>query len=339
MAVAKEVTLLTGFLGAGKTTLLNCIIAKKAEVRFAVVENEIGAENIDAELIVNTALPISELQNGCLCCSLSEDIFDVLNQLWDQRESWDHLIIEATGIADPANIAHPFLTNSNVRKGFLLKRVICVVDAELVEDQLREIPESISQIAFSDIILINKIEQVSPAYIRSLEQLLRRLNPFAVILSKPQTGFNVNTLFTYERFEDDLQARVEPIGASKRFSLVPGKPVEAKSGLMVSSHIRHDHSDIETIVLKYREPFELNHLQHRVNVFLILQSAGVYRIKGVIHVKGYPDKIILQTVGKSVAVHQGKTWETGEVRESKIVVIGKNLKVEAFDKMFKASLI
>jgi len=338
MAGAKEVTLLTGFLGAGKTTLLNCIIAKKTELRFAVIENEIGAENIDAELIVNTALPISELQNGCLCCSLSEDIFEVLNQLWDQRESWDHLIIEATGIADPANIAHPFLTNSNVRKGFLLKRVICVVDAELVEDQLREIPESISQIAFSDIILINKIEQVSPAYISSLEQLLRRLNPFAVILSKPQIGFNVNTLFTYERFEDDLLARVEPIGVSKRYSLMPGKPAEAKSGLMVSSHIRHDHSDIETIVLKYKEPFELSRLQHRVNVFLILQSAGVYRIKGVIHVKGYPDKIILQTVGKSVAVHPGKTWETGEIRESKIVVIGRNLKAEAFDKMFKSGL-
>nr|WP_199082632.1 GTP-binding protein [Pedobacter sp. ASV19] len=339
MAGAKEVTLLTGFLGAGKTTLLNRIIAKKTEVRFAVIENEVGAENIDAELIVNTAIPISELQNGCLCCSLSEDIFEVLNQLWDQRVSWDHLIIEATGIADPANIAHPFLTNSNVRKGFLLKHVICVVDAELVEDQLREIPESICQIAFSDIILINKIEQVSPAYIKSLEQLLRSLNPFAVILSKPQIGFNVNTLFSFERFEGDLQTPVEQNSASKRFSFVPGKSVPVKSGLMVSSHIRHDHSDIETIVLKYSEPFDLSHLQHRVNVFLILQSAGVYRIKGVLNIKEHPEKMILQTVGKSVAVHPGKVWELGERRESKIVIIGKNLKAEAFDKMFKASLI
>ncbi|PTS97269.1 GTP-binding protein [Pedobacter sp. HMWF019] len=303
MAGVKEVTLLTGFLGAGKTTLLNCIISEKTEVRFAVIENEIGVENIDTELIANTAIPISELQNGCLCCSLNEDIFEVLNHLWDQRNSWDHLIIEATGIADPANIAHPFLINSNVRKGFLLKRVICVVDAELVEDQLREIPESICQIAFSDIILINKIEQVSTAYIKSLEQLLRSLNPFAVILSKPQIGFNVDTLFTYERFEGDHQAPVEQIGAGKRFSLVPGKSVPAKSGLMVSSHIRHNHSDIETIVLRYSEPFDLIHLQHRVNVFLILQSAGVYRIKGILNVNGGPNKMILQTVGKTVAVH------------------------------------
>lgn len=338
MAGAKEVTLLTGFLGAGKTTLLNQIITEKTEVRFAVIENEIGAENVDAELIVQTSVPISELQNGCLCCSLSEDIFEVLNQLWDQRNSWDHLIIEATGIADPANIAHPFLTNTNVRKGFFLKRVICVVDAELVEDQLRKIPESISQIAFSDIILINKIEKVSPAYISSLEQLLRGLNPFAIIISKPQTAFDVNELFAYERFEGDLKTSAQQIGTGKRFSLVPGKSTASKSALMDSSHIRHDHSDIETIVLKYSEAFDLSHLQHRVNVFLILQSAGVYRIKGIINTKGYPDKMILQTVGKSVAVHPGKAWEPGGKRESKIVIIGKNLKAEAFDKMFKASL-
>lgn len=338
MTGAKEVTLLTGFLGAGKTTLLNQIITDKRGSRFAVIENEIGAENIDAQLIVNTAIPISELQNGCLCCSLNEDIFEVLNQLWDQRDAWDHLIIEATGVADPANIAHPFLTNSNVRKGFLLKRVICVVDAELIEDQLLEIPESICQVAFSDIILINKIEQVSPPYIRCLEQLLRRMNPFAVIISSPKIGLDIDSLFMFERFEDNLLKPVEEITTHKRFSVIPGKSFSAGSGPLASSHVRHDHSEVETMVLKYSEPFDLARFQHRLHVFLILQSAGVYRIKGILNVQGNPDKMILQTVGKSVAVQTGKTWKTGEDKESKIVIIGKKLKFEAFDKMFKTSL-
>jgi G3E family GTPase len=130
----KEVSILTGFLGSGKTTLVNAIISGKAKTRFAIIENEIGEESIDAELLIKRDDNIVELNNGCLCCTLNDNLYDILNQLWLRKSSWDQLLIEATGIADPANIARPFLTNESVQESFQLKMVKCVVDSDLIDE-------------------------------------------------------------------------------------------------------------------------------------------------------------------------------------------------------------
>ncbi|HEY0177640.1 MAG TPA: GTP-binding protein, partial [Pedobacter sp.] len=305
---AKEVTILTGFLGAGKTTVLNAVIAKKKETRFTIIENEIGEESIDAGLILKGEDDIIELNNGCLCCSLNDNLYDLLNSLWERRDSWDHLIIEATGIADPANIAHPFLTSDQVKRIYDLKRVICIVDAELIEDQLKERPEAIKQIAFSDIILLNKVEQVSPAYANELQAILKTINPFAEILVASKLDFQIRQLFARERFANFYSNPKTAVTPKGMFSL--GSSTAGQQPLMASgtSHNRHEHSDIETILLKYKESMNAHELEHRMMVFLIAQSANVYRIKGIIYSHLFESRLVLQTVGKSLAITLGETW-------------------------------
>lgn len=335
---AKEVTLLTGFLGAGKTTILNAIISRKKDTRFAIIENEIGEESIDAGLIIKGEDDIMELNNGCLCCTLNDNLYELLNSLWDRRESWDHLIIEATGIADPANIAHPFLTNDNVRKGFHLKRVICVVDAEQIEDQLKDRAEAIQQIAFSDIILLNKVEKISENYVQELQAILKTINPFAETMVVNENDFQVRKMFDRERFAN-FYSNPKPVQTPRgMFSLGNAATGTQPVVAIDASHNRHQHSDIETILLKYKESMDIEELEHRMMVFLIAQSSNVYRIKGIIYSHEFESRIILQTVGKSLAITLGEMWLPDEIRETKIVVIGKQLKIYGFDKMFRTCL-
>jgi len=338
MHIKKEVTLLTGFLGAGKTTVLNAIISAKKDTRFAVIENELGAESIDAALIVKSEDDIMELNNGCLCCSLNDHLYDLLNGLWERKDSWDHLVIEATGIADPANIAHPFLTSEQIKRSYLLKRVICVVDSELIEDQLKGHPEAIKQIAFSDVILLNKIEQLNENSMKELQAILKTVNPFAEVFVASGQDFQVHKMFAGERFTEfhsNLKPAISPKGV---FSL--GNGISKGISLMASaaSHNKHVHSDIETILLKYKESMDIEKLEHRMMVFLIAQSANVHRVKAIIYSHALQSRIILQTVGKSIAITLGEMWLPDEVKESRIVIIGKMLKVYGFDKMFSSCL-
>lgn len=334
----REVSILTGFLGAGKTTLLNEIISKKVKTRFAIIENEIGEESIDAELLIKGDDNIVELNNGCLCCTLNDNLYEILNQLWLRKSSWDHLVIEATGIADPANIARPFLTNASVQESFHLKRVICVVDAELIEDQLKETEVAIQQIAFSDVILLNKSEKVAEAYLKQLQAILKTLNPFAEILVTLENDFRIDTLFNRARFSN-FYSNPKPFLTPKgMFNLMPAETTETPKFGLGNSHRKHQHSDIETILLRYTEDMDIEAIQHRMMVFLLTQSIGVYRIKGILFNKNYENRVILQTVGKGMSVTTGHPWEEGDKRESKIVIIGKRLSIYGFDRMFRSCL-
>src|ERR1700754_303865 len=180
---AKPVTILTGFLGAGKTTFLNALIAYKKGYKLAVIENEFGQEGIDGELVIRTDDNLFELNNGCLCFTLNEDFYSLLEVLWNGKDEFDELVIETTGIANPASVAAPFLTNASVPYYYKLKRVICLVDARNVEQQLRETEEARNQISFSDILLITKTDMVEGDKLADLEKLLRAINPFAVVPS------------------------------------------------------------------------------------------------------------------------------------------------------------
>ncbi|NQX41079.1 GTPase, G3E family [Pedobacter steynii] len=334
----KEVSILTGFLGSGKTTLVNAIISGRAKTRFAIIENEIGEESIDAELLIKGDDNIVELNNGCLCCTLNDNLYDILNQLWLRKSSWDQLLIEATGIADPANIARPFLTNESVQESFQLKRVICVVDAELIEDQLKETEVAIQQIAFSDVILLNKSEKVSSAYLRELQAILKTLNPFAEILVALENDFKIDILFNRERFAN-FYSNPKPFLTPKgMFNLIPAESEAIPQFGLGSAHRQHQHSGIETILLRYPENMNIEAIQHRMMVFLLTQSIGVYRIKGILFNANYPERVILQTVGKGMSVSKGHPWLEGDKKENKIVIIGKRLSLYGFDRMFRSCL-
>ena len=207
--MSKPVTILTGFLGAGKTTFLNQAISERPEIRYAIVENEFGKEGIDGELIIKPDNEIFELNNGCLCCSLNDGIYDILNELSLKTDQFDELIIETTGIADPAAVASPFFSHSEIKKDFPVKRVICLVDTELIEDQLIETDEAIKQIAFSDIILLNKTSNVNPEYLTKIEEKLLGINPFLKVFTEKDMIFPVKEIFNTER-DLDIEFKMKP---------------------------------------------------------------------------------------------------------------------------------
>jgi G3E family GTPase len=323
----KRVTILTGFLGSGKTTFLNAVLAFRKSTRFAIVENEFGEEGIDSELILRSEDDIVEMNNGCLCCTLNDNLYDILNQFHLRRDEFDELIIESTGIADPAGIALPFYTHPAIIKAFPLKRVICLVDAELLEDQLQDAEEVVKQIAFSDILLINKCDRVSPEYHSKLKDILKKLNPFATIFSGSKDNYPIKEIFETERAVSEEAAF---LAADQ--SLESEMPVSAPH-----HHHHHHHGDITSLTFRFAEPFDLDALYNRLYVFLQLQASHVYRVKGIIYGSGQDHKYVFQSVGSNLNYSQGNAWGAEE-RISRIVFIGKNLEAKGYEKMLRQCL-
>jgi G3E family GTPase len=314
--MSKPVTILTGFLGSGKTTFLNQVLEQKGETRFAIVENEFGEAGIDGELIIKPDNEIFELSNGCLCCSLNEGIYDILNELSQKTEQFDELIIETTGIADPANVANPFFSNSEIKKDFPVKRIVCLVDVELIEYQLIETEEAIKQLAFSDIILLNKTSKVSEVYLDELKHKLLSINPFIKFFEEKGMIFPVKEIFDTVR---DADLKIEEN---------ENKP---------HSH-EHKHGKIKSFTFRFQEPFNDKELQMRLFGYLVFEAKGLYRIKGIINAKDVNHRLILQSVGQSLSISGGKPWETDEIRESKIVFIGKDLDKAFFEGLLQGCL-
>lgn len=335
---AKPVTILTGFLGAGKTTLLNEIIASRKDTRFAIVENEIGEEGIDGDLVVQSDENIIEMNNGCLCCTLNESLLDILTEFHKREAEWDEMVIEATGIADPSGIAFPFLKVPAIRRDYHLQRTVCLVDAELVEDRLRDTEEAAQQIAFSDILLINKTDQAKPEDVERIRKVLKGINPIAEVLVGHKGNYPLDEIFSYTQLERDSSITVDD--EKPTFSYHPGDTTFGKGAHLHPGHghHQHKHSLIDSYSFRFDEPFELEKLGYRLNVFLIFQSKGVYRIKGIVNDPERPYKIIIQSVGKNLSALPGEPWKEGEKRVSRFVVIGRDLKALGLEKMLREGM-
>jgi len=329
--MAKPVTILTGFLGAGKTTFLNATLTQKSNIKFAIIENEFGEEGIDGELIVQVKDDLVELSNGCLCCTLNENLYDILNDLHGRQDTFDELIIETTGIADPAGVAVVFMSDPGVAKAFDLKRVVCLVDAELVEDQLRDTAEAIKQISFSDVILLNKTENVSPEYVQQLKTMLEGLNPFAKIFVGNKNQYPIDEIFALER---DQEFKNEPKKEEKHEHQHDHTCKHDHN----HHHAHHAHGDIVSLSFRFSEPFDLHELHHRLTVFLLFQAKDVYRVKGIVWGYDKSQKAIVQSVGKSLSIEGGREWAADEARISRVVFIGKMLKPAGFEKMLRQCL-
>jgi G3E family GTPase len=315
-AQAKPVTIITGFLGAGKTTFLNALIAYKKDLRLAVIENEFGQEGIDGELVICADDNLFELNNGCLCCTLNEDFYSLLEVLWNGKDEFDELVIETTGIANPASVAAPFLTDANVPYYYKLKRVICLVDARNIEQQLRETDEARNQISFSDILLITKADMVTVEQLAHIEKILRGINPLAVVLSGHRDHYPFAEIYQASR-EAVIEVK-PPKVANRNFTLQ-----------------RHQHEDLVSLSFNFTEAFDLQLLSHRLTVFLNFQAKDVYRVKGIFNIYDQPQRIIIQSVMNDLAVAAGNAWVNTDERCSRIVFIGKNLEPPGFEKMLK----
>ena len=324
----KKTTILTGFLGTGKTTYLNHLLKTNPNTKYAIIENEFGEQSIDGDIIIQATDNIVEMNNGCLCCSLNEGLYDLLSDLHLRKDEFDELIIEATGVADPAGIAEPFLTHPAVKKTFELVNTICLVDAELVEDQLEETEEARKQIAFSDVLLINKSDLVSANYIETLKKILSGINPLAKILIKMNGKFPIPTSNKNSLKQPHLETDHEVEHHHQHDSC------EHHHHKAVST-VSHQHTDIVTHSFVFNEVFDADLLYRQLFVLLTVQGKNIYRFKGVFHALDNPNKIVIQSVGKRLGIEELNEWQQQEEKQSKFVFIGKDINPEGFRKLLE----
>jgi G3E family GTPase len=313
----KPVTIITGFLGAGKTTFLNALLTQNAKGKYAIIENEFGKESIDGELVVEVADSVFEMSSGCLCCSLNEDLVELLISLSGKAVNFEELIIETTGIADPASVGVPFLVDPLVTRYYELQRVVCVVDAQNIVYELASTEEARKQISFSDILLISKTDLITAEELEDTKNLLYKINPFATVLAITDGTYPIDEIMNFER-------NVEQVTVNEDTS--------------VSKHKEHHHHSLSSLTLLFDDPFDLPKLHHTLMIFLAAQAKDIYRVKGIVYAQDEDRKVIVQSVAQYLSLSHGKHWEDDEIKRSRIVFIGKNLKSKGFERLLRQCL-
>ena len=312
------VTILSGFLGTGKTTFLNHILTENPKTRYAIIENEFGEQGIDNELIIRPEETIVELNNGCLCCTLHDNLYDILNELHDRRSEIDEIIIEATGVADPSGLAQPFISHPLIKKTFPLASIICLVDAELMFDHLAHTEEAINQISFSDILLINKTDTVDDEQVNRVRKKLQQLNPLAKIYQGSKKQFPT---IDFQRSNDKLESLLTSSDTNHQQDNSSAFPVSKPH----THHHHHHTDDINSQTFIFEQPFDLKKLYQSLFVYLTFQSVGLFRIKGLLSIQNDQKQYVIQSVGKRLEIQEKRNWKPNEKRSSILVFIGKNL--------------
>lgn len=311
------VQLITGFLGSGKTTFLNHLIQERPHERLFVIENEVGKINVDCELVMNGEEDIAGLTAGCLCCSLYDELLDVLEEVSARREEFDRLVIETTGVADPSSIIQTFLGNRMVERVFELQQVICLADAAYVEENLKATDEARRQLVSADVVLLNKCDQVLPSEVNRLLHTLKGIHPTATVFRGEQGVFPIDEILEVKPFHDERTSRIE--------SVTPDGS--------------HRHNDITTFTLSFDRPFRLESLAHELVRLAKLYRHQVYRIKGIIAVNHTPTRVVIQSVRDSFILTDGPSWGSEAEKVSQIVFIGKDVKKAAIQKLLERHLV
>jgi len=308
------VTVITGFLGAGKTSLLNQLIKKHDDKKFVIIENEFGEENIDSELVANIKNEnLFELSNGCICCNLNTELFLVLESLIKNNHSFNHLLIETTGIADPSNILASFISDPGIKEKFDLDSVICLVDAANAEQDLKNEDVLNKQIAVSDTLILNKTDLSNENAINNLYSKIKTINPTATIHQSVNSKVEANLLDVYAYDPKNIYQFLFSFNGNKR------------------NDNQHDHK-IENYCFKSALPFNQMKLGSWLDAFLQFNSDTIYRVKGILNIAGMKNRILLQSVHTEIQATVGRPWEDHEVPESKLVIIGKDLNTEIIGK-------
>jgi G3E family GTPase len=304
------VTILTGFLGSGKTTVLNRILRESHGQRIAVIENEFGEANIDSELLVrDDDQQIVEMNNGCICCTVRGDLVRILGELADKRKKrqvqFDRVIIETTGLADPAPVAQTFFVDDDIGQSYLLDAIVTMVDAKHAMAQFDEHHEAQEQVGFADRILISKSELLTPAELTALKQRLVQINPHAPI----KIAF-----FGAAPLEELLDIRGFNLNAI----------LEIDPGFLTNVSAAHD-DHVSSFVFRSERPFNMERLDEFLNAIVQVYGPQLMRYKGLLWVAGVEERVVLQGVHLRMDTDLGALWRKGAVRESCLVFIGKSL--------------
>jgi len=315
------VTVLTGFLGSGKTTLLNHILNDQTHgMKFAIIENEFGEVGVDENILSeNMNEEVIEVMNGCICCTVRGDLVQALKKLYKRVDQFDGVIIETTGLADPAPVVQTFFVDEDIQMKYRLDAVITVVDAKHIISRIKEEKpegvenESVEQIAFADKVLLNKIDLVpDDKELTNIEAEIKKLNPAVKVVRTQQSKINPKDLLNIQAFELDRVLEFEP-----DFLDEDGEHMHDETVTSVACKVKGD-------------PVNVNLMQRWIQRLVTEDGANLYRYKGVLAVKGMDQKFVFQGVGMifSGGFDERKWTEPESERESRFVFIGKNLNHE-----------
>jgi len=309
------VTLLSGFLGSGKTTLLNYILKQNHGKRIAVIENEFGEIGIDSEFVIGAEDDIFEMSNGCICCSIRGDLIKTLNRLLEKQKTFDSIIIESTGLASSGPIAQAFLVDDELSQTLILDGIIAIVDSKHILNSLNETEVACEQIAFANVILLNKMDLVSNNELVDLEKKVRQINPTAKIFCTSNAKIDLQEVLDIRGF--DINNVPEEISYLSQKQ----EPTEG----------------ISSVSLTFQEYVDPNLLNHWLQMLFLTEGMSIFRGKGILNVENSTDRYLFQSVYMMFEGRFDKPWGD-EIPENKIVFIGQNLNAQRLEKSLKNAM-
>src|SRR5438477_3217591 len=303
------VTVLTGYLGAGKTTLLNRILSEPHGKKYAVIVNEFGEIGIDNDLVVGADEEVFEMNNGCVCCTVRGDLIRILDGLLKRRDQFDGILLETTGLADPAPVAQTFFLDDTVGGRTVLDAVVTVGDAKWLKERLKDAPEAKSQIGFADIILLNKTDLVTTEQLRDVELRIRAINPYAKIYRTTRCDVPIGTLLGQGAFDLQRILEIEP-------EFLGGDHGHDHHGDHDEDHhhhnggLKHYHDeDMQSLSLKSDEPLDPEKFLPWVNDLVAREGPKILRCKGILSFKGDPQRFVLQGVHMVLDGDHQRAWK------------------------------
>jgi G3E family GTPase len=318
MAEKIPVTVLTGYLGAGKTTLLNRILSEDHGRKFAVIVNEFGEIGIDNDLVVGADEEVFEMNNGCICCTVRGDLIRIVEGLLKRKGKFDAILVETTGLADPAPVAQTFFVDADVRDAATLDAVVTVADAKWLTERLKDAPEAKNQIAFADVIILNKTDLVAGDELREVEALIRAINPYAKLHKTVNCAVPLDAVLGRNAFDLDRILELEP-------EFLDGEDdhdhEHAHHGL------KHYHDeDMQSVSLSIEGDIDPEKFMPWLQNYVQKEGASILRAKGILAFKDEPKRFVFQGVHMLLDGDLQREWKPQEKRLSRLVFIGRNLK-------------
>ena len=315
-------TVLTGYLGAGKTTLLNHILTAPHGKRYAVIVNEFGEIGIDHDLIVDVDEEIFELNNGCVCCSVRGDLIRILGALFRRGQTFDGVIIETTGLADPAPVAQTFFADDEIKNRAYLDAVVSVVDAVHIAGQIEQSHEAVEQIAFADVIVLNKMDAATPEQLAAAQAIIQRLNRGAKVVTTSRSNVDLDAILDLGAFSLDRAVSLDP------HFLPSNHHHDHDHGHDHHHHHDHEHSHyegIDSIAMRLATPLSEELFDAWLSELVGTRGLDILRLKGVLQMGDDPRRYIIHGVHMMLEGDYQGPWAADSVPESRFVLIGRNL--------------